>query len=129
VGKLRRLRDLALLLSKDAHIYQGVAQGLAAGGGERPLPLLWRVELPSWVGANADQVASLLLPSVRVLSSGHMDDRAAVLLACALRQAGYKHTWAMFPTHYIGRNGLLSGVALIAMCNVVSKAAGGPPGY
>jgi hypothetical protein len=43
VGKLRRLKDLALDLSEDGRAYHAVAQGLAASGGDRPLPLLWRV--------------------------------------------------------------------------------------
>jgi hypothetical protein len=68
-----------------------VTQGLAATGGD-----LWRVQVPlSWVSSNADLLVSLLLPSVRVFSSCHLDDRSALLTACALRQAGYKHTWAL----------------------------------
>jgi hypothetical protein len=66
VGKLRRLKDLALGLSEDGHFYHAFAQGLAASGGDRPLPLLWRVWVSSEVKTNADLLASLLLPSVRV---------------------------------------------------------------
>jgi hypothetical protein len=61
VGKLRRLRGLALKLSQDGRVYHALAQGLAASGGELPLSLLWRVEVCSAIGANADLVASLLL--------------------------------------------------------------------
>jgi hypothetical protein len=101
VGKLRRLKDLALNLSCDGRAYHAFAQGLAASGGDRPLPLLWRVTVVALVCPNADLLASLLLPSVRVFASVHShppsstsrDDRAALLLtACALRQKGYKHT-------------------------------------
>jgi hypothetical protein len=89
VGKLRRLKHLELQLSKDGQVYHAFAQGLAASGGDRPLPVLWCVELPSEVEANADQVASLLLPSVRVFDSSCCDLSPALLMACALRQAGY----------------------------------------
>jgi hypothetical protein len=93
VGKLRRLKDLALGLFRDGRGYHAFAQGLAASGGERPLPLLWRVMLPQGVHSNADQVASLLLPSVRVFGSCYRDNEQTLLTACALRRAGYKHTW------------------------------------
>jgi hypothetical protein len=69
VGKLRRLKDLALGLSRDGRTYHALAQGVAASGGSGPLPLLWRVRVDSDVEANADLLASLLLPSVRVLVS------------------------------------------------------------
>jgi hypothetical protein len=92
VGKLRRLKDLMLALSQDGRVYHAFAQGLAASGGDRPLPLLWRLMLPSGLTANADLVASLLLPSVRVLVVSNLSPRSALLTACALRQAGYKHT-------------------------------------
>jgi hypothetical protein len=69
VGKLWRLKDLALELSQDGRVYDAFAQGLAASGGERPLPLLWRVWLPGGVKANADLLASLLLPTVGVFIS------------------------------------------------------------
>jgi hypothetical protein len=52
----------------------------------------------SSVDANADQVASLLLPSVRVFVSSYMGVPAArrhILIACGLRQAGYKHSWVL----------------------------------
>jgi hypothetical protein len=91
VGKLRRLKDLALMLSKDGRVYQALRQGLAASGGDYPLPLLWRVGVFSAVQANADLLTSLILPSVRVFTSCCSDSRAALLRACALRQVGYKH--------------------------------------
>jgi hypothetical protein len=94
VGKLRRLKDLALVLSRDGRVYHAFAQGLVAGGGDRPLPLLWRVMLPLEVKTYADQAASLLLPSVQVFDSDHHGSTyGALVTACALRQAGYKHTW------------------------------------
>jgi hypothetical protein len=95
VGKLRRLKDLALSLSEDGRAYHALAQGLVVSGGDRPLPLLWRVLLPRGVSYNADQVVSLLLPSVRVFSSFSYG-RGGLMTACALRQAGYKHTWATY---------------------------------
>jgi hypothetical protein len=91
VGKLRRLKDLAIRLCKDGGAYHAFAQGLAASGGDRPLPLLWRMGVFGDVGANADLLASLLLPSVRVLVSSYRNHEAALLAACALRQAGYNH--------------------------------------
>jgi hypothetical protein len=105
VGKLRRLNDLALGLGspEDGRAYHAFAQGLAASGAERPLPLLWRVRASSRVTNNSDLLASLLLPSVRVFVSPFYRyrqsvpciDRATLLTACALRQVGYKHTWAV----------------------------------
>jgi hypothetical protein len=107
VGKLRRLKDLRLDLSRDGRAYHAFAQGLAASGGERPLPLLWRVGVVSGVTTNADLLVSLLLPSVGVfisrptfnerdiISRPTSNDREALLTACALRQAGFKHTWAV----------------------------------
>jgi hypothetical protein len=94
VGKLRRLKDLALHLSRDGRFYHAFAQGLAAGGGDRPLPLLWRVRIysSSSIRANADLLASLLLPSVRVFGPRHSRGRGTLLIACALRRVGYKHT-------------------------------------
>jgi hypothetical protein len=94
VGRLRRLKDLALMLGEDSRPYHAFAQGLAASGGDHPLPLLWRVDVSTRVSFDADLLASLLLPSVRVFSSCHTDARSALLVACALRRAGYKHTWA-----------------------------------
>jgi hypothetical protein len=92
VGKLWRLKDLALDLSQDGRVYHAVAQGLAANGGGGHLPLLWRVMISSEFDANADMLASLLLPSVRVFRLDFQDRPQALLIACALRQAGYKHT-------------------------------------
>jgi hypothetical protein len=94
LGKLRRLKDFTLSMSHDGRAYHALAQGLAASGGNRPLPLLWRVKVESSVASNADLLASLLLPSVRVFISSHYDHEAALLMASALRQAGYRHTWA-----------------------------------
>jgi hypothetical protein len=96
VGKLRRfLKDLALSLSADGRVYHAFTQGLAASGGERPLPLLWRVVLPYGAKANADLLASLLLPNVRVFVARHSDDRGPFLTACAVRRAGYRHTMVL----------------------------------
>jgi hypothetical protein len=95
VGKLRRLKDLHLDLFEDGRAHRAFAQGLAASGGDRPLPLLWRVTVSSGVKENPDQVASLLLPSVRVFGSAKSDHRAFLLMACGLRQVGYKHTWVV----------------------------------
>jgi hypothetical protein len=73
VGRLRRLKDLALDLSYDGRAYHAVAQGLAASGGDRPLPLLWRVGVGTQIRTHADLLASLLLrvfvTSSRVASS------------------------------------------------------------
>jgi hypothetical protein len=102
VGKLRRLEDLSLCLDYDGRTYHAFAQGLAASGGDRPLPLLRRVRINFLITDNADLVASLVLPSVREFESSYMglsarEDRAALLLtACALRQKGYKYTWVVF---------------------------------
>jgi hypothetical protein len=98
MGKLRRLKDLALDLSDDGRAYHALAQGLAASGGGRPLPLLWRVTVIPIIEQNADLLASLVvvLPSVEVfVSSEDAEIRELLLTACALRQAGYKHVWAL----------------------------------
>jgi hypothetical protein len=97
LGKLRRLKDLALNLSADGRIYHAVVQGLAASGGERPLPLLWRlrVGIHQPLYHNIDLLASLLLPSVRVFGTCHSSREQTIVTACALRQAGYKHTWVV----------------------------------
>jgi hypothetical protein len=113
VGRLRRLKDLTLMLGEDGRAYHAFAQGLAASGGDRPLPLLWRVGAAGVVASDADLLASLLLPSVRVLSSCHTDARSALLTACALRQAGYQHTWA---PKVIGLEGIEDLVGTIASC-------------
>jgi hypothetical protein len=107
VGKLPRLKDLALALSEDGRAYPAFAQGLAASGGDRPLPLLWRVRVMTQVTAHADLLASLLLPSVRVFVTCHdFSGQGALLTACALRQAGYKHTWvAKCPSDACGVRG------------------------
>jgi hypothetical protein len=97
VGKLRRLMDLSLKVSRDGLVHHAMAQGLAASGGERPSPLLWRVWLFSRLCTDADRVASLLLPSVRVFLPNCGDKREALLIACALRQAGYKHNLILDP--------------------------------
>jgi hypothetical protein len=117
VGKLRRLKDLALDISSNGRAYHGVARGLAASGGDRPLPLLWRLMLPS-VEAHAVQVASLLLPSVRVFISSYHIRRMALLTACALRQAGYRHIWAFSVTNTDEdiKPGMETSVHVIAGC-------------
>jgi hypothetical protein len=99
VGKLRRLKDLTLHLSDDGRAYDALAQGLTASGGDPPLPLLWRLEVPG-IRSHPDLLTSLLLPSVRVLVTPIFieDSRShhtALLMACALRREGYKHTWAV----------------------------------
>jgi hypothetical protein len=91
VGWLRRLKDLALDLSDDGRVYHAVAQGLPAHE-TNPLPTLQSVTLMPFVTKNADQLASLVLPSVRVFNSSHKE-QTALLTACALRQKGYKHAW------------------------------------
>jgi hypothetical protein len=71
VGKLRRLKDLALDLSQDGQVYHALGQGLAASGGDGPLPLLWRVRVVPSIKTNPDLLANLLLPSVRIFCSYH----------------------------------------------------------
>jgi hypothetical protein len=96
LGKLRRLEDLCLLLCEEGRAYQALAQGVAATGVERPLPLLREVVImmPDGIEDDADLMASVIFPSVRVFDTWlGLSSRAALLLACALRQAGYKHTW------------------------------------
>jgi hypothetical protein len=118
VGKLRRLKDLALDLSLDGRIYYAFAQGLAASGGDRgdpPLPLLWRITVPQMLRMNNDLLTSLLLPSVRVFVSSHADRYVTLLMACALHQAGYKHTWQ---AHYYSP-ACLKDLRAIASCRVV----------
>jgi hypothetical protein len=113
VGKLRRLKDLALALDDDGRAYHAFAQGLAASGGESPLPLLWRVGVVVEVDDHAGLLPGLLLPSVRVFGSAHGTSHAALLTACALRQAGYKHIWAM---HCL--EGAQDGCRAIAQCKL-----------
>jgi hypothetical protein len=115
VGKLRRLKDLALDLSEGGRAYHAFAQGLAASGGDRPLPLLWRVRVFSEVKTNADLLASLLLPSVRVFCSSHANERSAVIMACALRQVSYEHTWSVSSDAY-----RIVKAAVGAQCRVVN---------
>jgi hypothetical protein len=86
VGELRLLEDLVLELIRDGRIYHAFAEGLAASGGERVLPLLYRVKLATRIKASHDKVVSLLLPSVRVFELCY----PVTLTACTLRQAGYK---------------------------------------
>jgi hypothetical protein len=97
VGKLRRLKDLALDLLDKGWAYHAVAQGLAAGGGDPPLPVLWRVQVVPDIKISADLLASLLLPSVRIFATSYgCYEGATLVMACAMRQAGYKHVWAAF---------------------------------
>jgi hypothetical protein len=115
----RRLKDLALGISEEGRTYHAVSQGLAASGGDRPLPLLWRLGVTSVVTNDADLLASLLLPSVWVfISTLHSHDRSALLTACALRQAGYKHTWA--PLNISRR--VLNAAQETAQCEIVADS-------
>jgi hypothetical protein len=120
MGKLRRLKDLALTISGgDGRAYDAVAQGLAATGGEDPLPLLWRVVLPRGVETNGDLVARLVLPSVRVFASQCRYDAApATLTACALRRIGYRHTWVL-GCHNTDQLQLQEAMSGVAGCGVV----------
>jgi hypothetical protein len=61
VGKLRRLNDLDLELSRDGVAYHAFAQGLAASGERCPLPLLGHVTVSAGVGGNAKLCSSLIL--------------------------------------------------------------------
>jgi hypothetical protein len=119
VGKLQRLTGLKLWLAYDGRVSRAFAQGLAASGGDRPLPFLRRVIVASAIMSNADLLASLLLPSVRWFFSPHSmvtkEDYEPLLLACALRQAGYKHTWAPYlrcPNEVVG------AVRAIVLCKL-----------
>jgi hypothetical protein len=96
LGRLRRLQDLALGLFEEGPLYRAVAQGLAVSGGDRPLPLLWRMTVASYCVGDPELVVCLLLPSVRVFITKYANPQSAVLTACAVRQAGYKHTWGMW---------------------------------
>jgi hypothetical protein len=80
---------------------------------------LWRVMLPSEVATSADLVSSLLLPSVRVFSSFHPDVPSAVLTACALRQAGYTHTWGLICPALRASDEPCNTVRAVVACNVV----------
>jgi hypothetical protein len=89
LGKLRRLQDLTLDLFRDGRADFEIAVGLAMTD---PLPLLRRVMVPLDLKANPDQVICLLLPSVRVFGTVPVkNSRSTLLIACALRRAGYKH--------------------------------------
>jgi hypothetical protein len=132
VGKLRRLKDLALDLSYYGRVYDAFAQGLAASGGDRPLPLLWRVSILRKLFRDADLLTSLLLPSVRVFRSFDLHERDALVTACALRQAGYKHAWAVRCSMLVhpGREirklrGILPLIAL-CFCRVSDTHSAGP---
>jgi hypothetical protein len=74
------------------------------------------------VDANSDLLASLLLPSVRIFCfndgvSRDKDGRGMLLTACAVRQAGYIHTWIMpcFGAYHY------AVLRVIAPCKVVSE--------
>jgi hypothetical protein len=129
VGKLRRLKDLTLCLSQDGQFYQTLAQGLAASGGDHPLPLLWRLDLLRAISHDIDLLTSLLLPSVRVFISSHINSRAALVMACALRQAGYKHNWAIYcgHSHPVTARQLLGAVRSTAPCCCRLDLPGYPP--
>jgi hypothetical protein len=118
VGKLRRLKDLSVGLFDDGRAYHAMAQGLAASGGECALPLLWRMTVLSDVDANADLVASLILPNVRVfVCSPYHDGRAVLLTACAVRRAGYKHVLLLYVENE-KRTDILSILHAIAPCTI-----------
>jgi hypothetical protein len=117
VGKLRRLKDLALGLFDDGRALHALAQGLAASGGDRPLPLLWRVHVIRPVEANADLLASLVLPSVGVFGTAIVNGRPACLTACALRLRGYRGIWAAF--RYVSNAS--SGVRAAAQCSLLKR--------
>jgi hypothetical protein len=120
VGKLRRLKDLALSLSEDRAFYQSLRQGLAASGGERPLPLLWRVAVQVEPETSAEVVKSLLLSSVRVFITCLDSSGAAVLTACALRRARYEYTWALRSSE---RNRVpQSTLSAIVPCRIVRQS-------
>jgi hypothetical protein len=120
VGKLRRLKDLVLRLSGDGRVYQAMAQGLAASGGDRPLPLLWRLGFFA-LQVNAHLVvASLQLPSVRVLLSSQDTRRESLVMACALRQVGYKHIFV--PCGFVGKDRMSLLRAITAPCCTLSEA-------
>jgi hypothetical protein len=79
------------------------------------------------VKVNVDKVVSLLLPSVRVFVSFY-SGRVGLLVACALRQAGYEHTWA---TLWESREeiGIEKGVlhAIVAPCQIAPFGEYEPP--
>jgi hypothetical protein len=136
VGKLRRLRDLALDLSRDAQVYREFAAGLAASGGDHPLPLLWRVKIFELQPVNAQMVTSLLRPSVRVLFL-HFDaegsfcgqdiSRAAVALACALRQAEYEHSLELDWDTEEGVEDIVRAIAPCTIPDLIDEASLGWP--
>jgi hypothetical protein len=127
VGKLRRLKDLALDLSQDGRAYQGMAQGLAASGGDPPLPLLWRLRVFSFVNANTDLLPCLLLPSVRVFGTVFACNlQVGLLIVCALREAGYQHT--LIGDQFAKK--LLSDVVrVVAPCTRLGDTIVGHPGW
>jgi hypothetical protein len=118
VGKLRRLKDLTLDLFGDGRAYHAMAQGMAASVGGCPLPPLWRVLILSSSYDNSDLLASLLLPSVRVFGAdcfSTQTPRGALLIACAVRRAGYKFTLMLDR----GSRKPAGAVRAIASCMVV----------
>jgi hypothetical protein len=119
VGKLRRLKDLTIHLDEDNEFYIALGRGLAASGGERPLPLLWQMAVRVDLETSVDQVANLLLPSVRIFVTCLDGSYDAALTACALRQAGYEHTWSLrFPNGNNGR-GVAGGISCMAPGRIV----------
>jgi hypothetical protein len=123
MGKLRRLKDLALGLFGDGRAFHALAQGLAASGaGDRPLPLLWRVQVVRSVEANPDLLVSLVLPSVGVLSTTRFNGRPACLIACALRLRGYRGIWAALSHASNPSPGAV--LQAIAQCSLVGKGIG-----
>jgi hypothetical protein len=71
---------------------------------------------------NADLLVSLLLPSVRIFISSEAIFRTALTVACALRQAGYKHIWEA-RSHGLHWSRDISPV--IAPCTIVTDRTSG----
>jgi hypothetical protein len=101
-------------------------QGLAASGGDYPLPRLRRLALPSGVKTNADRLATLLLPSVRAFISDCPNSQVALLTANALRGVGYKHTWELRGADSDKRDELYTIIRAIAPCTVADGGVGLP---
>jgi hypothetical protein len=98
MGKLRRLKDLGLDLSSDGRVYHSFAQGLTSS--EEGHPPVWRLVVHSSViPHDADLLASLVLPSVRVFGGAYCFHQSlvALIIACAVGQTGYKHVMILDP--------------------------------
>jgi hypothetical protein len=119
VGKLRRLQNLTLDMSEDGRAYHAFSQGLTASGGDCPVPYLWRVGVTREIEAHAHMLASLLRPSVRVFGSSYLGSQEPLLTACALRQAGYRHVWAV---HSLDK--VMDAVRGIVQCMIGEDSVG-----